>query len=200
MRRPSYTVALAEAFAATLRSHGVHAVHWALRDRPLPAAGATWHDAAAAEFAAAAAAADALALVSPLYHGSYSGVLKNALDHLRREDVEYRPVALLSHGGDRSTQPADQLRPVVRAIGGLALPAQLATRASDFATRGERYELVAPTAVERLERVARELAVFAGESARLRALLVQPAPAAAQEPADERPVRRLAFLLPAAAE
>lgn len=56
-----------------------------------------------------AEAADGFVFASPVYHNSFSGVLKNALDYLRIPDVRYKPVGLASHGG-ASPQAVDHLR------------------------------------------------------------------------------------------
>ncbi|MGQ4514769.1 NAD(P)H-dependent oxidoreductase [Streptomyces sp. DW26H14] len=70
-----------------------------------------------------AAKADALVWVTPCYHGSYSGALKNALDHLREEDLRGKPVGLIAVGTSlTAVQACDHLRSVARALGCVAAP------------------------------------------------------------------------------
>ncbi|WP_052845260.1 NADPH-dependent FMN reductase [Streptomyces sp. NRRL S-31] len=80
------------------------------------------------------AEADGVILATPVYHGSYSGLLKNFLDHLEGDAFAGKPVGILANGGGpRSAVAAcDQLRTVVRAISGWAVPAHVATANSDF--------------------------------------------------------------------
>jgi NAD(P)H-dependent FMN reductase len=118
-----------------------------------------------------AEAADAYLLASPVYHNSYSGVLKNALDHLMLRDVRYRPVALASHGG-RSTQAVDPLRIVVRGLLGIAIPTQVCTQEADFAGEpGEDglYAVTDPDIQARIARQADQLLLFAKHLGALRA-------------------------------
>ena len=60
-----------------------------------------------AEFLTLAAACDAFVLGTPVYHDSYSGVLKNALDHLGSASLGGKVFGLVSHGGQRTTQAVD---------------------------------------------------------------------------------------------
>jgi NAD(P)H-dependent FMN reductase len=78
---------------------------------------------------------DAFILATPVYHGSYSGLLKNFLDHLTGDTFAGKAVGILANGGGpRSAGTAcDQLRTVVRAISGWSVPTHAATTGSDFA-------------------------------------------------------------------
>ncbi|MDN8705000.1 NADPH-dependent FMN reductase, partial [Staphylococcus aureus] len=50
--------------------------------------------------------ADFLVLGTPNYHGSYSGILKNALDHINMDYVKMKPVGLIGNsGGIVSSEP-----------------------------------------------------------------------------------------------
>ncbi len=75
---------------------------------------------------------------SPVYHNSYSGVLKNTLDHLDIPHFRNKAVGLVSHGGDGSTQPVDHLRVVVRGLNGIATPTNVCTRKDDYGQDGHR--------------------------------------------------------------
>lgn len=72
-------------------------------------------------------AADALILGSPMYHGSYSGVLKNALDYCGFEEFEDKTVGLLAvSGGSFPITTLEHLRSVCRALNCWVLPHQAA--------------------------------------------------------------------------
>ncbi|MGX0302039.1 NADPH-dependent FMN reductase [Staphylococcus hominis] len=78
--------------------------------------------------------ADFLIFGTPNYHGSYSGILKNALDHINMEYVKMKPVGLIGNsGGIVSSEPLSHLRVIVRSLLGIAVPTQIATHDSDYA-------------------------------------------------------------------
>lgn len=114
---------------------------WSLRDQPLPIAEAEYYEVTphpipiVNEFREAVAAADAIILGSPNYHGSYSGAMKNALEHLSYGAFGHRPVGLISHGSGMrgANAPCEQLRIVVKAIHGYALCTQVASGEGDYA-------------------------------------------------------------------
>ncbi|OUD04911.1 NADPH-dependent FMN reductase [Streptomyces swartbergensis] len=139
---------------------------WDLATRPLPILDAARHgrgmhyaDPAARELVALADRADVLVLASPMYHGSFSGAMKNALDHLDTPHVQGKPVGVLAHGENLSaTQVCDSLRVVVRALKGLAVPDQLVTVPTDFtSTHDGRRRLTSPAARARLTAMSRQL-------------------------------------------
>jgi NAD(P)H-dependent FMN reductase len=71
--------------------------------------------------------ADALLLGTPVYHGSYSGVLKNALDYCGFDEFEGKTVGLLGvAGGSFPVTALDHLRSVCRALNCWVLPHQAA--------------------------------------------------------------------------
>ncbi len=114
---------------------------WDLRTRELPIADPEFHrnpqdnpNPLVKELTAIATEADAFVLGSPLYHNSYSGVLKNAIDHLTIHQFNGKPVGLVAHGAERTVvQASDHLRIVVRGILGVAIPTQILTIETDFA-------------------------------------------------------------------
>jgi len=72
-------------------------------------------------------AADAVILGSPMYHGSYSGVLKNALDYCGFDEFEGKTVGLLAvSGGAFPVTTLEHLRSVCRALNAWVLPHQAA--------------------------------------------------------------------------
>ncbi|MFC7223095.1 NADPH-dependent FMN reductase [Halalkalicoccus sp. GCM10025322] len=71
--------------------------------------------------------ADAILLGTPMYHGSYSGVLKNALDHCGFDEFENKTVGLLAvSGGAFPITALEHLRTVCRALDAWVLPHQAA--------------------------------------------------------------------------
>jgi azobenzene reductase len=139
---------------------------WDLADRRLSIADPAYHrspldtpDLVARRFIQAVMDADAIGLGSPLYHGSYSGVLKNALDHLGWDAFRQKPVALLSHGANatRCAQPAEHLQSVVRTLYGLCLQTQICTSKSDFDGEGPATALTNMDILERLKRLGSEI-------------------------------------------
>lgn len=82
--------------------------------------------------------ADAIIIGTPNFHTSFSGVLKNALDHLSSDEFEMKPVGLFCvSGGMRNSDPLTQLRLVVRGLHGLALPTQISAVDNDFIEEGD---------------------------------------------------------------
>lgn len=169
-RGRSYTRSLARHISGVLQRDGARVGLIDLHETPLPpldlelrGRAGNHPDAGVAMLQRLAAAADAYVLASPTYHNSYTGVLKNALDYLSIRDFRYRPVGLVGHGG-RSTQAVDHLRQVVRGVLGVSIPTQVCTRESDFAAEpGEAgfYGVVDTDILQRIERFARELLLFA---------------------------------------
>ena len=80
-----------------------------------------------AQLLAAVDAADAVVLGTPVYHGSYSGVLKNALDYCGFDEFEQKTVGLLAvSGGSFPVTALDHLRSVCRALDCWVVPHQAA--------------------------------------------------------------------------
>jgi NAD(P)H-dependent FMN reductase len=183
-RRASFTRGLARAIGRRLEARGAALTVVDLFETPLPALDlaaraqrAAHPDPAAAHLFRAAETAEAYVLASPVYHNSYSSLLKGALDHLMLRDLRYRPVGLASHGG-RSTQAVDHLRQVTRGLLGVAIPTQVCTREDDFAapaaaTNPGDYEVQDPDILARIDRFAAELILFARHLRALRAEMEQ---------------------------
>ncbi len=70
--------------------------------------------------------ADGLLFVTPEYHGSFSGVLKNALDHFW-EEFNKKPIGVVavSAGKLGGINASTQLQHVVLSLGAFALPTKL---------------------------------------------------------------------------
>ncbi len=101
--------------------------------------------------------ADAIVFLAPIYHNSYTGRLKNALDHLAIKQFTGKAVGLASHGGNRTTQAVDHLRIVARGLNAIAIPTQVCTQDSDYTESDQNFVLSDSSMLERVERFAEEL-------------------------------------------
>lgn len=83
--------------------------------------------------------ADAIILGTPMYHGSYSNVLKNALDYAGFDEFDGTTVGLLAvSGGSFPISALDHLRAVCRALDAWVLPHEAAVpRASSVIEDGD---------------------------------------------------------------
>jgi NAD(P)H-dependent FMN reductase len=109
-----------------------------------------------------AKASDALILGTPEYHGSFSGVLKNALDFLTFDELEGKMIGLIgvSGGATGAFDALNGLRSVGRALHAWVLPQQVAI-AEAFKVFGSDGELEDPELEQRLHTVGSEAARFA---------------------------------------
>ncbi|MFM7426725.1 MAG: NADPH-dependent FMN reductase [Elainella sp.] len=72
-------------------------------------------------------AADGLILATPEYHGSVSGVLKNALDLMGFEELSGKVTGLISVlGGQSNSNALNDLRIILRWVHGWVIPEQIA--------------------------------------------------------------------------
>ena len=72
-------------------------------------------------------AADGLILATPEYHGSVSGVLKNALDLMSFEHLSGKVAGIISVlGGQTNSNALNDLRIIVRWVHGWVIPEQIA--------------------------------------------------------------------------
>lgn len=85
-------------------------------------------------------AADSILLGTPVYHGSFSGVLKNAIDYCGFDEFEHKTVGLLAVAGGRFPISAlDHLRSVCRSLNAWVLPYQAAVPRSRVAFDGSNF-------------------------------------------------------------
>ncbi|WP_265109462.1 NADPH-dependent FMN reductase [Halosolutus halophilus] len=111
--------------------------------------------------------ADAVALGTPVYHGSYSGALKNFHDYCGFDEYEDTTVGLLATaGGGSYGSTLDHLRITVRGVHGWVLPHQVGLRsarekfeADPAAIDGRRFR--DPVLRERVEELGRMLVEYA---------------------------------------
>jgi NAD(P)H-dependent FMN reductase len=99
-----------------------------LRDLDLPVYDGDAGEAGdAVELARRVREADSVLLGTPVYHGSYSAPLKNALDYCGFDEFEHTTVGLLAvAGGSFPTSALEHLRSVSRALNAWVLPHQAA--------------------------------------------------------------------------
>lgn len=105
-------------------------------------------------------AADVIVVGSPLYHGSYSGILKVAIDHLPDDAFTGKYVVLMSNASNvrNAAQAAQALVPVVRALKGEVLTRLVGTYKEDYGVLDGIFQVTASDIIKRLDVVADELA------------------------------------------
>ncbi|WP_345652282.1 NADPH-dependent FMN reductase [Streptomyces tremellae] len=158
---------LATAVADRLRVHDCEVDLLDLRDLPLAmldteayGRGGVYPHEGARELRARVAAADGVVLATSVFHSSYSGLLKSALDHLEADAFENKPVALLANAGSErgATIACEHLRSVVKALSGWAVPMQVASSQADFDQ--ETGQIKPGNVVRRCEIMCDELVKF----------------------------------------
>jgi NAD(P)H-dependent FMN reductase len=100
--------------------------------------------------------ADAVVLGTPMYHGSFSGTLKNALDYCGFEAFEGTTVGLLSvAGGGYPRTPIDHLTDVCRTLNAWVVPETVMVPHSE--TAAENGVLTDDALRQRAERLGRRV-------------------------------------------
>jgi azobenzene reductase len=167
--RPSHTATMAALVARLLERQGAEVDFVDLRDLPLPTPDPRYHhapldhpDPVVRRIAEQADRADAFVLATPVYHNSYSGVLKCFLDHLDIPHFADKPVALCGNSGRTgSVQPVDHLRIVVRGLHGVAIPYQIVSRNGDYTVEGDRVDVTSADLTRRLGLMTDQLVKYA---------------------------------------
>jgi len=160
-RADGYTHALCQAARLAVECAGFRALVWDLGERPLPPADPAYHrdpsqhpDPVTRELVMLARESAGFLIASPIYHSSFSGVLKNALDSLSMTEFRGKPVGLMAHGHHLSAvQVCDQLRIVMRSLYALTVPEQIVTVPADYRKVADRQVLADQIAVARLASV-----------------------------------------------
>lgn len=162
----SHTLALLEYVEELLKQNGFETVLWELKTTPLPVVVPEYHrdpmqhpEKMVKDFVTEVETADVVVLGSPLYHGSYSGVLKNALDNLRGDAFRDKWVGVVGNaGGLRSSHVQfSHLRQVVSTLVGYCAQTQIGTCPQDYAEVGGKYILQDLDMKQRCERLVKEL-------------------------------------------
>lgn len=111
------------------------------------------------DFVAEVEKADVIILGSPLYHGSFTGALKNALDNLRGDALHGKWAGLVGNaGGARASHVQfSHLRQVVNTLEGYTAQTQIGTCKTDYEDLAEKYVLRDQGMKERCERLVKEL-------------------------------------------
>jgi NAD(P)H-dependent FMN reductase len=140
LRDGSYTRIAVERALEAARETGATTELVDLREYDLPVFDADDRDAGdAAKLTRTVREADSILLGTPVYHGSYSAPLKNALDYCGFDEFENKTVGLLAvAGGGFPITPLEHLRSVCRALNCWVIPHQAAIpRARDSIEDGE---------------------------------------------------------------
>lgn len=105
--------------------------------------------------------ADAVILVSPEYHGSFSGVLKNALDFYWAE-FKKKPIGVVTTGSGKmgGINASTQMQHVVLSLGAFPLPTKLLIPEIQHAFN-EQYEPQREDIVKNSERFLNDFTWFA---------------------------------------
>lgn len=168
--KKAHTRGLLKHMEKLLKEKGAEVLFWDLLEKPLSIAVPEFHknpsqspDENVKAFVKEVDEADGVVLGSPLYQGSFSGVLKNALDNLRYDAFRNKPVALVSNSSSmrNAAHPCEHLRLVVRALYGYVLQSQIGTADSDYKEAQDGYELENEEIKKRVLRQADELISFA---------------------------------------
>jgi NAD(P)H-dependent FMN reductase len=161
LREGSYTrLALDHALDAAADT-GATTDHIDLRTLDLPVYNGDDNDAGdAADLRRRIREADSVILGSPMYHGSYSSTLKNALDYCGFDEFENTTVGLLAvSGGSFTTPTLNHLRSVCRALNAWVLPHQAAI--PQARTKFDNSEFVDRDVAERVETLGQRTVEYA---------------------------------------
>ncbi len=105
--------------------------------------------------------ADSIVLATPMYHGSYSSVIKSILDHCGFDEFEDKTVGLIGvSGGSFPITALEHLRSVCRALNAWVIPHQAAVPRSDSAFEDD--EFVDSSLEDRVRKVGRLAVRFSG--------------------------------------
>jgi len=161
LRDESYTRRALEHALDAAESTGASAELVDLREYDLPV-----YDPDDDEFPAAerlretVGAADSVLLGTPVYHGSYSSPMKNALDYCGFDEFENTTVGLLCvSGGSFPITSLDHLRSVCRALNAWVIPHQAALPKAR--TAFEDGELVDENVADRVATLGRRAVEYA---------------------------------------
>ncbi len=137
-RKAGSSQLLAKAIAGRIREKGHEVSLFDLHAKPLPMFDPdedySGHP-AVEELVDSVYVAHGIVLVSPEYHGTISGALKNALDHLIYEHVDGKPVlSAACSGGVAAFGALNQLQAIVRNLHGINSPEWISIGSSERET------------------------------------------------------------------
>lgn len=162
----SHTLSLLE-YIGRLFSEKNHEVSlWDLKQKPLPFALPAYHrdptlhpDEAVRNFVDEIKQSDIIILGSPLYHGSFSGVLKNALDNLSYDALREKWVGLVGNSGSLRADHLElnHLRQVVNTLFGYSAQTHVGSNKADYSETDQGYVLEDEEIKKRCQRLVDEL-------------------------------------------
>lgn len=164
--KKSHTNALLNYIKELFIAEKSEVLFWDLKAMPLPIAIPEYHrdptlhpDKIVRQFVDEIENVDIIILGSPLYHGSYSGVLKNALDNLRWDAFEGKWVGLVGNAGSIRANHVEfsHLRQVVNTLVGYTAQTQVGACKEDYEEVLEKYILINDEVKERCQRLVEEL-------------------------------------------
>jgi NAD(P)H-dependent FMN reductase len=161
LRDESYTRVALEHVLAAARENGADTVLLDLREYDLPVFDPDHEDAGdAPEVRGELREADSILLGTPMYHGSFSAPLKNAMDYSGFDEFEDTTVGLLGVAGGRfPTTALDHLRLVCRALDAWVLPHQVAIPSAYSEIDDGEFE--DPDLADRVEVLGKRLVEYA---------------------------------------
>jgi azobenzene reductase len=168
LRYPSHTYSSLKHMEGLLRLSGARTYLWDLFSNPLPVSIPRYfrnphHNKyeVVQRLARISELADAFVWGTPVYHNSFSGILKNAPDNLNAQQFRNKPIALISNGGVHSNADScDQLCVVARSLQAVVIPDQVMTADSDFEYFQGHFVLVNPLHNDRFVRLAQNLITY----------------------------------------
>lgn len=108
--------------------------------------------------------ASGIVLATPVYHGSYSALLKNAIDYLPYAAFSNKPIAVLANAGSplAAINATSHLDAVIRALQGYSLRYQISTSPQDFSLdeANETYLVKNQNVLVRCQNLALEMKKF----------------------------------------
>lgn len=160
----SRTLALVTAIADELELIGHEPVIWDLSERPLPVFESPFHSdqgkvgEAAREFLNELNESSMVVFATPLYHGSYSSTIKNAIDYLLKDQLEDKPVGLVCHGGiTKAMQAVGHMVQITQTLYGVPMQTQIATSGEHYDQEDEGFVLTDSETGVRVKRLVAEL-------------------------------------------
>lgn len=107
------------------------------------------------QFAHAVQEADVVVLGTPLYHGSFSGLLKTALDNLDGDAFEDKIIVIASNAGGvrNAMQAAQELVVVARTMRAQVNNRLIGTCKSDFELVNNEYKLINEDIIARIQSI-----------------------------------------------
>lgn len=161
--RDSHSLHLGQAIATSLQSKGAEPNIINLVELGLPlydraVERAKTYDEKTAAFLEQVKAADTFVYVTPVYHNSYSSILKNSLDWMHSMFFDGKVVGLASNGGNRAPVAIDQLMIIARSQHLITSTVRVCTQEDDY---DEALNITSTAINERIADFAEELVQLA---------------------------------------